>query len=179
MNHKKDTLPVNERIRAPRVQLIAHDGENRGVVSRDEALRLADEVGLDLVMIALKGGDGLPVVKVMDLGKALYEKKKKQVEAKKNQKIIQIKEIKVRPKIGGNDFQTKMKQAVHFLKDGKRVKMTLWFRGRENALKDKIGPELFDRIEQYLNEQNLSGLVGEKDSKVGQTWSRFYYIKGK
>lgn len=179
MNHKKDALPINERIRAPRVQLIAHDGENRGIVSKDDAQRLADEVGLDLVMIALKGGDGVPVVKVMDIGKALYEKKKKQVEAKKNQKIIQIKEIKVRPKIGEHDFQTKMKQAVHFLNDGKRVKMTLWFRGRENALKDKIAPELFARIEQFFADQNLSGLTGEKDSKVGQTWSRFYYIKGK
>ncbi len=179
-NNKKDHLPINERIRAPQVQLIALDGENKGVVSRDEALQMANMVELDLVMIAEKGGHGIPVVKVMDFGKALYEKKKKQAEAKKHQKIIQIKEIKIRPKIGEHDFQTKMKQAVQFLNSGKRVKMTLWFRGRENALKDQLSVELFGRIEQFLADQGLlSNLIGEKDTKVGQTWSRFYYLKGK
>jgi len=177
---KDQSALVNEKIRAPKVQLIAHDGQNVGVVSKDEALRQAIDADLDLVMIAESGGEGVPVVKIMDFGKSLYEKKKKATEAKKHQKVIQIKEIKIRPKIGAHDFQTKMKHAVEFLEDGKRVKMTLWFRGRENAMKEEIGPKLFDRVETTLREHGFSDkLISEKDSRMGQTWSRFYYLKGK
>src|SRR5271170_3573826 len=96
----KEQLPLmNDKIRAPKVQLITHDGQNVGIVSRDEALQKANSVELDLVMIAEVGNDGVPVVKIMDFGKASYEKKKKSAESKKHQKVIQIKEIKVRPKI--------------------------------------------------------------------------------
>lgn len=176
---KKDTSPINESIRFPRVQLIMADGANRGVVSRDEALRHAREADLDLVMIAERGSEGFPVVKIMDFGKSLYEKKKKQAEAKKHQKVIQVKEIKVRPKIGEHDFQTKMKQAVQFLQDGKRVKMTLWFRGRENVLKDQHGTELFDRIQKSFEAHGLTDIISEKDVKMGSVWSRLYYLKNK
>jgi translation initiation factor IF-3 len=177
---KEPSVLSNDKIRALKVQLITHDGVNIGIVSRDEALRLAEEVHLDLVMISEVGGDGVPVVKIMDQGKSSYEKKKKQTEAKKHQKVIQIKEIKIRPKIAEGDFQTKLRQATQFLNDGKRVKMTLWFRGRENALKDQRGTELFEKIEQCFHGHGLSkSLVSEKDSKIGQTWSRFYYLKGK
>ena len=106
-----------------------------GLLSRGEALKLAQEASLDLVMIAEEGREGVPVAKIMDFGKSLYEKKKKQHEAKKHQKVIQIKEVKMAPKIGEHDFQTKMRQAIDFLKDGKRVKITLFFKGRENATK--------------------------------------------
>ena len=82
-----------------------------------------------MVLIAEEGREGVPVAKVMDFGKALYEKKKKQHEAKKHQKVIQIKEIKIAPKIGEHDFQTKMRQAMEFLKEGKRVKITCSSRG--------------------------------------------------
>ncbi len=179
MKYKKEALPVvNEKITALQVQLITQDGTNIGVVPRSEAIRIADEANLDLVMIAESGNKGAPVVKVMDFGKSLYERKKKQVEAKKHQKVIQIKEIKIRPKIGGHDFQTKLNRAAQFLKDGKRVKMTLWFRGRENVLKEQHGTKLFERVEQALDEQGLlKDLVSERDTKVGQTWSRVYYIK--
>ncbi len=177
---KESSALSNDKIRAPQVQLITSDGVNIGIVSRDEALRLAEEARLDLVMISEVGGDGVPVVKIMDQGKSSYEKKKKQAEAKKHQKVIQVKEIKIRPKIAENDFQTKLKQATQFLEDGKRVKMTLWFRGRENVLKDQRGTELFEKVEQFLHGQGLGkSLVSEKDSKIGQTWSRFYYLKGK
>lgn len=177
---KQEILPlVNEKIRAPRVQLITNDGQNIGVVSRDEALKQAFNVELDLVLIAESGREGVPVVKIMDLGKALYEKKKKAAEAKKHQKVIQVKEIKIRPKIGENDFLTKMKQSSQFLQDGKRVKMTLWFRGRENKMKDEMGAQLFEKIEGVLRDQFGDRLVGEKDSKMGPTWSRYYYLKSK
>jgi translation initiation factor IF-3 len=179
LKHKKEELPfINEKITASQVQLITHEGENLGVVSRQEALRRATEAELDLVIIAERGGEGVPVVKIMDFGKALYERKKKQAEAKKHQKVIQVKEIKMRPKIGEHDFQTKMKQAAQFLKDGKRVKLTLWFRGRENVLKDQHGSELFERVEKSFSEHGLSGnLSSEKETKLGQIWSRIYFLK--
>lgn len=168
---------VNEKIMASQVQLITDQGENIGVVSRQIALQRANDVDLDLVMIAEHGSEGVPVVKIMDFGKALYERKKKQMEAKKHQKVIQVKEIKMRPKIGEHDFQTKMKHAVQFLKEGKRVKITLWFRGRENVLKDQHGSELFRRVEKALQESDLVNVTSEKETKLGQMWSRIYYLK--
>ena len=110
------------KLDAENVQLIAQDGENIGLVSRREAMQRAAEAGLDLVMMAEHGKDEGPVVKIMDFGKLLYEKKKKKNESKKHQKVIQVKEIKMSPKIGEHDFQTKINQAIQFLKEGKRVK---------------------------------------------------------
>jgi len=176
----KEKSPLaNDQIRAPKVQVITHTGENIGVISRNEAMRLAEEAELDLVMISPKGKDDVPVVKIMDYGKALYEKKKKLAEAKKHQKIIQIKEIKIRPKISDHDYQTKMKQAIQFLRAGKHLKITLFFRGRENINKQERGTELFEKVEKSFEENNLlKDLVKEKDSKSRQTWSRVYYLKG-
>ena len=176
---KKEALPlINEKILALQVQLITQGGENIGAISRTEALRLADEAELDLVMIAEEGGAGVPVVKIMDFGKSLYERKKKQSESKKHQTVIQVKEIKIRPKIGEHDFQTKMKRAVQFLKDGKRLKISLWFRGRENVLREKHGSQLFERVEKVLDESGVAkDLVKEKEVKMGQAWSRFYFMK--
>ncbi|HLE76496.1 MAG TPA: translation initiation factor IF-3 [Candidatus Babeliales bacterium] len=176
---KKENLPlVNEKITAPRVQLILNDGSNLGVVPRMEAQHQAAIAGLDLVMIADRGSEGFPVVKVMDFGKELYDKKKKAGEAKKHQKVIQVKELKIRPKIGAGDFATKMKQAYQFLRDGKRVKVTLWFRGRENAMKDEHSARLFGMVEQAFDSEGFTkDLVQEKDTKMGQTWSRIYYLK--
>ena len=172
------TTLVNQQIRAENVQLITQDGENIGVVSRNQALRQAEEAGLDLVMIAQSGKDGVPVVKIMDFGKALYEKKKKSIEAKKHQKVIQIKEIKMNPKIGDHDYQTKLKQAVQFLASGKRVKVTLSFKGREMTTKDARGTELFNKIQKSLEDQGFAhNLVQEQDAKIGKMWSRIYYLK--
>lgn len=168
---------VNEYIRAPRVQVINHEGQNIGVVSRDEALRLAQIQGLDLVMIAEQGHEGYPVTKIMDYGKALYAKKKKQAEAKKHQKTIQVKELKLRPKIGEHDFVTKMNQALQFLQEGKHVKITVAFRGRELISKEERGKQLFDKITQYFYDHGISQLFFEKDMKLGQLWSRIYYSK--
>ena len=176
---KKELLPlINEKIMASHVQLITQDGENIGVIARMDALRMASNADLDLVMIAEQGSEGVPVVKIIDFGKTLYERKKKQAESKKHQKVIQVKEIKVRPKIGEHDFDTKMNRAIEFLKEGKRVKVSLWFRGRENVLKEKHGGELFERIERALDKSDVAkNLVKEKEVKMGQAWSRFYFVK--
>jgi len=179
LKEKKEGAPlINHQIRAENVQLITQTGENVGVVSRNQALRQAEEVGLDLVLIAQTGKDGIPVVKIMDFGKVVYEKKKKTLEAKKNQKTIQIKEIKMSPKIGEHDYQTKIKQAVQFLGSGKRVKVTLSFKGREVAMKDLRGTELFDKIQKSFEVHGFShNLMQEQDSKIGKMWSRIYYLK--
>jgi translation initiation factor IF-3 len=179
LKEKKEVGPLmNEKIRAPRLQLIAEDGRNIGIVTRGEALRLAQEASLDLVLIAEEGREGVPVAKVMDFGKSLYEKKKKAHEAKKHQKVIQIKEVKMAPKIGEHDFQTKMRQAIDFLKDGKRVKITLFFKGRENATKMERGTELFDKIQSTFEAADLLKNLGqEPDTRMGSLWSRVYFLK--
>ena len=179
LKDKREQQPlINEKIRAPKMQLIDHEGNNVGIVSRNQALTMAQDAGLDLVVLTERGKDEVPIAKIMDFGKALYEKKKKKAEAKKHQKVIQVKEIKFRPKIGEHDYQTKMKQAIQFLKAGKRVKFTLFFRGRENVLKEQKGSELFEKIGNTLAEQDLTdNLVQEKDTKMGKLWSRIYYLK--
>ncbi|MFA6065959.1 MAG: translation initiation factor IF-3 [Candidatus Babeliaceae bacterium] len=175
---KNDAPLINEKIRHEEMQLITHEGKNLGVVSREDALRFARTVGLDLAIIAEQGADGVPVAKIMDFGKVLYAKKKQQAEAKKRQQVIQIKELKLRPKIAEHDYQTKMNQAIQFLKEGKRVKVTLMFKGREAAMKDERGSELFNKIQQTFDDQALSkNLVQEKDAKSPQLWSRVYYLK--
>jgi|ERR1700733_176017 len=179
LKEKKETGPLlNEKIRAPRLQVIGDDGHNIGIISRAEALRLAQEASLDLVIIAEEGREGVPVAKIMDFGKSLYEKKKKQHEAKKHQKVIQVKEIKMTPKIGEHDFQTKMRQAIDFLKDGKRVKVTLFFKGRENATKLERGTELFDKVQKVFEDLDLLKNLGqETDTRMGSLWSRIYFLK--
>jgi translation initiation factor IF-3 len=175
----REKLPlINEQIRSEYVQLIGPEGENVGRVTRREALNRAAEVSLDLVMLAEHGKDEWPVVKIMDFGKLLYEKKKKKNESKKHQKVIQVKEIKISPKIGEHDFQIKMKQALQFLEDGKRVKVTLFFKGRENVVKDERGAELFDKIEKSFEAQGFGEkITHEKDAKLGKFWSRIFYLK--
>ena len=179
LKERRESAPlINQQIRAENVQLITQEGENIGTITRSQALRQAEEAGLDLVLIAQTGKEGIPVVKIMDFGKVLYEKKKKTIEAKKHQKVIQVKEIKMSPKIGEHDYQTKIKQAVQFLTSGKRVKITLSFRGREIATKEARGSELFTKIQKSFEENEwASNLVQEQDSKMGKMWSRIYYLK--
>jgi len=174
---EKNIPIINEKIKAEKVQLIDHTGNNVGLVSRNEALRMAQDAELDLVLIAPRGKDGFPVTKIMDYGKLLYQKKKKQAEAKKHQKIIQIKEIKIRPKIDEHDFQTKLKHAAQFLKKGKRVKINLIFRGREMATKYERGKEMFEKIHNAFTELGISDFLFEKESKSGYMWSRIYFLK--
>lgn len=169
---------INDRIRARQIQLITHEGENLGVVSREDALRLALEAGFDLVVIADHGPTIPPVAKIMDFGKVEYEKKKKFAVAKKKQKFVKVKEIKFRPKIGEHDFQTKIKQAVQFLQSGKHLKATLMFRGRERSMINTLGKELFEKIDQAFEQHQLNNLVKEKDMNAGAFLSRVYYLKG-
>ena len=113
------------------------------------------------------------------MGKALYLKKKKVSNSKKNQIIIKIKEIKLRPKIGEHDYLTKLKQGIQFLKDGMRLKVTLMFRGRENTQREVLGKELFTKLDEDLKEAGFANLLTEQDSKMGQFWSRIYFVKNK
>ncbi|MFS8507486.1 MAG: translation initiation factor IF-3 [Candidatus Babeliales bacterium] len=157
---------------------MTQDGANYGVVDRRTALNLAFEVGLDLVLIAETGSEGVPVTKIMDFGKELYNRKKKQNEAKKHQKVIQIKEIKIRPKIGEHDYITKMNQGIGFLEDGKKLKVTLVFRGREMANKEERGRELFSKIDRTFEERGLlERIIEDKDVKIGSAWSKLFSLK--
>ena len=130
---------INEEIRDKEIRLIGDQGEQLGIMSSEEALRIATERELDLVKIA--PGSNPPVCKIMDYGKYRFEQTKKEKEAKKNQRVIEIKEIRMSPGIGDNDFNTKLKNAQKFLTDGDRVKVSVRFRGREMAHTD-IGATL-------------------------------------
>jgi len=130
-------------IRVPEIRLIDQDGENAGVVTPAAAIEMAEEVGLDLVEIS--PGANPPVCKIMDFGKFKYEQQKKAVEAKKKQKIIEIKEVKFRPNIDTHDYDVKMRSVTKFLGEGDKVKVTLRFRGREMAHQE-LGRELLEKI---------------------------------
>ncbi|MGC2309997.1 MAG: translation initiation factor IF-3 [Candidatus Babeliaceae bacterium] len=177
----KENVPLmNEKIRFPKMQVINHEGRNLGIISREEALQLAQQAHLDLVLLAEQGAERVPLAKIMDFGKAEYIKKQQAKEAKKNQKIIQIKELKLRPKIAEHDYQTKMNQGVKFLEEGKRLKVTLTFRGREMLSREERGMEFFDKIQKTFEDAGIAkNLIQEKDSKTPQMWSRIYYLKGK
>jgi translation initiation factor IF-3 len=144
----RDGPRVNEEIRAPQVRLIDQDGEMQGVMSAREAQNRAYAAGLDLLEISPNASP--PVVKILDYGKFKYEQQKKRNEAKKKQKIIEIKEIKVRPNIDENDYQVKMRAMKSFLEEGDKVKVTLRFRGREMAHQE-IGVRVLERIRSELD----------------------------
>lgn len=106
------------------------------------------------------------------------KRRKNNLKQRSIKKVIQIKEVKIRPKIGEHDYQTKINQAIEFLKDGKRLKVTLFFKGRENVLRDEHGGEMFKKIDKSFEEAGLTkNLVQEKDSRLGQYWSRIYFLK--
>ncbi|AEH45453.1 translation initiation factor IF-3 [Thermodesulfatator indicus DSM 15286] len=139
----KKKYRVNERIRVPKVRLIDADGKQVGIVSREEALRLAEEQGLDLVEIAPQADP--PVCRIMDYGQFLYQQAKKAKEAKKKQAVVEVKEIKVRPKTDTHDLETKIRHIKRFLKDKNKVKIRVFFRGRE-ITKPELGMEVLKKI---------------------------------
>ena len=142
---QRETGPrINDRIRAPEIRLIGADGENVGVVTPARAMQMAEEAGLDLVEISPTAVP--PVCKIMDFGKFKYETQKREAEARKKQKIIEIKEIKFRPGTDIHDYDVKMRSVVKFLEEGDKVKVTLRFRGREMAHQE-LGLELLKRVE--------------------------------
>ncbi|WP_135466055.1 translation initiation factor IF-3 [Crenalkalicoccus roseus] len=140
---------VNEEIRVPQVRLIDQNGEMIGVLSTREALIRAYDAGLDLVEISPNAVP--PVCKVLDYGKYKYEQQKKANEARKKQKTVEIKEIKVRPNIDDHDYEVKMKQMKGFIGEGDKVKVTLRFRGREMAHQD-LGLKVLERIRADLGD---------------------------
>jgi translation initiation factor IF-3 len=143
----RDGPRVNEDIRVPQVRLIDQDGEMQGVMTARDALLRAYSVGLDLLEISPNADP--PVCKILDYGKYKYELQKKKNEAKKRQRVIEIKEIKVRPNIDENDYQVKMRAMKTFIEEGDKVKVTLRFRGREMAHQD-IGIKVLERIRAEL-----------------------------
>jgi len=168
---------VNEQIRSDKVIVINAAGENLGEMPKRQAITLAEESELDLVQMGEK--DGLPVTKVMNFGKFLYSKKKQLNDSKKHQKVVQLKEIKMRPNIGDQDYKTKLNQSEQFFKEGKKVKFTLQFRGREISMMEDLGRKFFARILQDLTDKNLGSLVEEKESRGGSLWTKIFFIKEK
>ncbi len=140
----RETGPrVNGRIRATEIRLIGAEGENLGVVEPRRAMQLAEEAGLDLVEISPNATP--PVCKIMDFGKFKYETQKREAEARKKQKVIEIKEIKFRPGTDTHDYDVKMRSVMKFLEEGDKVKITLRFRGREMAHQE-LGAQLLQRV---------------------------------
>jgi translation initiation factor IF-3 len=134
---------INDRIRTPQIRLIGHTGDQVGVVDIDTALKMADEVGLDLVEIAPDANP--PVCKIMDFGKYKYEIAQKAREARQNQTHIVVKEVRMRPKIENHDYETKRAHIEKFLKGGDKVKITMQFRGREQT-RPELGYKLLQRL---------------------------------
>ncbi len=143
---------MNSEITAREVRLIDAEGNQAGIVSRFEALRMAGEAELDLVEISPQASP--PVCKIMDFGKFRYQQQKKAAEAKKKQKTIEVKEVKFRPGTEEADYQVKMRNVVRFLEEGNKAKITVRFRGREMAHQE-IGLQLYDRIEKDLGDLAL------------------------
>ena len=165
---------INEEIRDKELRVIGADGDQLGIMTSAAALALAEEKELDLVKIAPNATP--PVCKIMDYGKFRFEQLKKEKEAKKNQKVVEVKEIRMSPSIDTNDFNTKVKNAMKFLKDGNRVKVTVRFRGREMA-HTSLGTDLLKKFgsdcaelatvakDAKLEGRNMSMFLSPKNSK--------------
>ena len=161
---QRDTGPrINDRIRAPEIRLIGADGENVGVVTPARALVMAEEAGLDLVEISPNAEP--PVCKIMDFGKYKYEQQKRESEARKKQKIIEVKEVKFRPGTDTHDYEVKMRSVLKFLEKGDKVKITLRFRGREMAHQD-LGRDLLHRVAEDVKDhgkvENMPKMEGRQ-----------------
>ncbi len=143
----KKELEINEEIRDKEIRVIGADGSQMGIMSAEQALKLAEEANLDLVKIAPTAVP--PVCRVMDYGKYRFEQQKKEKENKKNQKVVETKEVRLSINIDTNDFNTKVNQANKFLKNGDKVKVSIRFRGREMA-HSKLGLDVMERFGQAI-----------------------------
>jgi translation initiation factor IF-3 len=153
----QDELRVNDRIRISPVRLIDENGDQLGIVATDEARSLASDRGLDLVEVAPNARP--PVCRFMDYGKYKYEQARKAREAKKKQHVIQVKEVKLRPKIETHDIEFKLRHAKRFLEEGHKVKFTLMFRGRE-VTHPELGVRLLEQVKDELED------IGEIESDI-------------
>lgn len=154
---------MNDKIRAAEIRLIGPDGQNIGVVPPEKALELAYDAGLDLVEISPNAKP--PVAKIMDYGKYKYEQQKRESEARKKQKVIEVKEVKFRPNTDTHDYDVKMRNVTKFLENGDKVKITLRFRGREMA-HQQLGRELLQRVAADVKEigkvENMPKMEGRQ-----------------
>jgi len=142
-------LRINQRIRVKEVRLIGPESEQMGIVNTQDALQKAEEYGLDLVEVS--GQSSPPVCRIMDYSRYKYEQEKKEKEARKHQKTVHLKEIKMKPNIEEHDYQTKLHHIKRFLERGDKAKLTMTFRGREMSHMD-IGKKIMNRVVADLNE---------------------------
>ena len=163
-------LRVNRQIRAHEVRLIDENGEQKGVMKTFDAIHLAEEAGLDLVEVSPNANP--PVCKILDFGKYRYEMEKKQRDAKKNQTIVKVKEIRMQPKIDKHDLETKSKFISEFLTEGNKVKVSIRFRGRELA-HPELGKEVLDRILAILTENGVQYNLDKGAFMEGKMMSMF------
>ena len=159
----KDRGPrANNRINSPEVQVIASNGENLGILKTNQAITMAKEEGLDLIEIAPKANP--PVCKIIDMGKFKYDAQKKANKAKKKQKIVSLKEIKLRPVTGAHDYDFKVKNAKKFIIKGDKVKFTIRFKGRE-LQHSHLGNELMNKIKEDMKDIGKVELEPKFDGK--------------
>ena len=159
----KDRGPkANNRINSPEVQVIASNGENLGILNTNQAIAMAKEEGLDLIEIAPKANP--PVCKIIDMGKFKYDAQKKANKAKKKQKIVSLKEIKLRPVTGTHDYEFKVKNAKKFIVKGDKVKFTIRFKGRE-LQHSHLGNELMSKIKEDMKDIGKVELHPKFDGK--------------
>jgi len=159
---ERDETRINERIRVPEVRLIGDDGNQVGVIKTDDALKYAQERDLDLVEVAPEASP--PVCRVLDYSKYKYEQEQKAKAARRHQKQVNVREIKLRPKIADNDYETKKSHVVRFLERDDRVKVTIMFRGREQT-----HPERGERLLQRLAEDVAElGIVEQSPQQDGR-----------
>ena len=159
---KADETVMNDNIRARELRVLSDDGEQLGIISRDEALQIAEDKGLDLVLVSPNANP--PVAKIMDYGKHKYQQEKKKKEARKNQKTIDVKEVKFSCKIADNDIAYKVKHAREFLEAGKHVKLRVFLRGREMA-NPEWGVDVLERVWPMLEDVGNLEQPPKKDGR--------------
>jgi len=174
----RDSLRINDEIRVREVRVTGADGEQLGIMQTRDALRLAEDQHLDLVEVAPKARP--PVCRIMDFGKYRYEQQKRDKEARKKQKVITIKEVKLRPNIEQHDFEVKLKSAQRFVEEGNKVKVTIMFRGRELS-HPELGSEILNKMSAALGDtvtversaklegKNMTMILSPKAQKVKKT----------
>ena len=163
-------LRTNRQIRAHEVRLIDENGEQKGVMRTYDAIRMAEEAGLDLVEVSPNANP--PVCKILDFGKYRYEMEKKQRDAKRNQTVIKVKEIRMQPKIDKHDLETKSKFISEFLQEGNKVKVSIRFRGRE-LTHPELGKDVLDRILAQLTENGVQYNLDKGAFMEGKMMSMF------
>ncbi len=183
----RESLRINEQIHIREVRVTSATGEQLGIMPTREALRMAEEQHLDLVEVAPKAKP--PVCRIMDFGKYRYEQQKREKEAKKKQKVINIKEVKLRPNIEQHDFDVKLKNALRFVEEGNKVKVTIMFRGRELS-HPELGKEVLSRVAAALGDavsiernaklegKNMTMIVAPKVQKSSKKKSQKTQTKG-